>query len=104
MSNNIHTVTQWLEDIGVEIGLLVAGILGATTKQTRTPNLSIWERCLMVFSGGAVSVYVTPLVGSLLKIENNHLHGVAFILGYIGLNVVEYIIIKIHQKIESISK
>jgi len=51
-------------------------------------------------AGGLSANYLTPIVGEWLKLPDNVLYGIAFLLGYSGMKSVEILINNFYSKIK----
>jgi predicted MFS family arabinose efflux permease len=83
----------WWQDAGFEIALFIAGVLGAISN-INNQKLSLWQKLLAFISGGAIANYLTPLVFIYLNLNENTKFGIAFLLGFSGMEGVKFIIIK----------
>jgi len=88
-----------IEDLGINIGLLMAGFLGSLVNLTKKKEFSFRTTLASIIAGMASSNYLTPVVGDLFDItKQNYLYSIAFILGFLGLKGVELISDKIFNK------
>lgn len=82
---------EWLNKIGVDIGLLVAGAVGGIVSFSRRgeEGLSMWSRLTAFSSGVACAVYLTPIICNLFGVESENVaRGVAYALGLGGMESV----------------
>lgn len=96
-------IIAFLDDIGVSIALIIAGVFGGILSLSNKKELNGWEKTLVIVSGGAIANYLTPLIFSYIDINENTKYGFAFLLGYSGLEGVKWIILKLkltHKKDE----
>jgi len=101
-----------LKDIGIEIGFLVSGLFGAILMVSKTSAHNIRQTILSIIGGMASANYLTPVVVEMVNLGNTKLqNGLAFVIGFIGLKLVEIVsenlISKIDTKLEkdgSVSK
>lgn len=91
-------IIQFLEDLGIHIALIIAGIFGSILSIGNKKELTGWQKVLTVVSGGAIANYLTPIVCSWVNIGESTRYGFAFLLGFSGLEGVKWIIIKIKGK------
>ncbi len=80
-----------LKEYGIDVGLLISGLFGAIllTSKGSAMNLARTISCLI---GGAASAnYVTPILVKITNLVDSHYqHGIAFLLGFLGLKGIEY--------------
>lgn len=88
-------VTQFFEDFGIHISLILAGIFGSLLSLEDKQGLNAWERIGVFISGGAIANYMTPLLIDWLNVNDSVRFGMAFILGFSGLKGLKWIILKI---------
>ena len=87
---------QFLQEIGINIALIVAGFFGSLIMVSKKSTDNIKATLTSIGAGVASANYLTPLVIDLLKIEKQtYTLGIAFILGFLGLKGVEYVTSKI---------
>lgn len=96
------------EDLGINIGLSLAGFFGSLLVIGRDGIKDSRATILAMFGGVASANYLTPVACDLLEITKiNHQFSVAFIMGFMGLRGVEKIVLKfitIKQKDETHSQ
>lgn len=91
---------MFLQEIGIEVIVFIAGLAGGITSlSTKPKNMTRSQQFLSVLAGGFTANYLTPLTGAWLNLSDNTLYGVAFLLGYSGLKAVELLMKKLHSKI-----
>lgn len=86
-----------LEELGINLGLSVAGFFGSFFFIEKGKDLK--ETLVAMFGGVASANYLTPVVCDwfgILKI--NHQFSVAFLLGFMGLKGVERIAHKLFNQ------
>lgn len=88
---------RFLHEMGIEFGLLLAGLSGGIVALRKDEKLNIYEKSLTVISGGISAIYITPLLLDYLSnvLTEQSKYGLAFFVGYVGLKGLEIIIIKI---------
>jgi hypothetical protein len=84
-------INDFLRDMGFEIALFVAGCLGSLSN-TSNQRLPGWQRLLAFLSGGAIANYLTPIIYTYLNINKSAMFGIAFLLGFSGMEGVKYVI------------
>jgi hypothetical protein len=88
-------LTKFLEDHGIHIGLIMAGLSGAFLSISVNSNLTPWQKLVVVLSGSATANYLTPLVLKYVNLGDSTQYGLAFLVGFSGLKFVEWMIVKI---------
>jgi hypothetical protein len=84
-----------LKDIGINIGLIVAGFFGSLLMLGKNSTENLKSTLISIVTGVASANYLTPLVIEMFKVEKQtYTLSIAFILGFLGLKGVEYIISK----------
>lgn len=78
--------------IGMNVGLAVSGFFGSLLLVGKQKKQSLRDQIFSVIGGTMSANYLTPVVIDSLKLETESLHyGVAFVIGFGGLKVVEYL-------------
>lgn len=84
-----------LKELGVNVGLLVAGFAGALLNVRRDGHENWWATIGSLLAGTLSANYLTPVVVDLAKIQSpNTQYATAFVLGFLGLRGVEWAINK----------
>jgi hypothetical protein len=91
---------KFLEDHGVHLGLILAGVSGAFLSISVNSKLTPWQKVVVVLSGAGTANYLTPLVLSYVKLGDGTQYGLAFLVGFSGLKFTEWMIVNITNKIE----
>lgn len=91
-------IERALDDLGISLPLIVAGVMGGFVKTGNEKRLTLKARIFSILSGGAIANYLTPLVLDWARISEASKYGFAFILGFSGLKGVEFIILKIQKR------
>lgn len=83
----MHGISELL---GLKIGTLVAGFVGAIASLAYLRDLTPWRATLAVFVGTGCAAYATPVMMGWLQLENGMAgeNAAAFIVGIIGMNLV----------------
>lgn len=91
-----------VRDWGLEIVYMISGAFGGLLFVMKKNNRKrpTWEKILIIFIGVLTANYLTPLVVWLCGIPENVHNGIAFILGYAGLNTIGYIIDYLRNKVD----
>lgn len=92
---------KWIENFGIDIGLMFAGFFGSLLLVSREKK-DLKTSSLGVVAGVLSANYLTPLVLSIVNINENSKFGIAFLLGFLGLKGVEYVVSKL--KIQTTTK
>lgn len=91
-------VKDYLEDFGIHLGLIIAGLFGAYLSVSINKELTTWQKITVLISGAATANYVAPFLFNYLNIGDNAQYGLAFLIGFSGLKGVEWIIVTIKNK------
>ena len=79
-----------MKDIGITISFLISGLFGAILMASKNTQTSIKSTILSIFGGMAAANYLTPIMIELLHLKEAKLqNGLAFIVGFLGLKLVE---------------
>ena len=82
-------MTDFLKDVGIDIGLAISGFFGSLLTVGRHKD---WKTAaIAILSGMGSSTYLTPLVIDLMPSATSSQYAVAFVLGFLGLRGVELI-------------
>ena len=82
-----------LKELGVNVGLLVAGFAGALLNVRRDGHENWWATIGSLTAGTLSANYLTPVVVDFCKIQSpNTQYACAFTLGFLGLRGVEFAI------------
>jgi hypothetical protein len=81
---------EFLVSIGINIGLAVSGMFGSLLLIGNQKDRSLREQIISVIGGTMAANYITPVVIVAMGITEPSLsYGVAFIVGFSGLKIVE---------------
>ena len=92
----MKAINEFLEAIGLNITLLIAGTIGSFIGMKK--NQPLWIQILTLFTGAFIANYTAPVVVSLFGLEPNTLGGIGFVCGYSGKHMLEYVIDKLKKK------
>ena len=83
-----NTMKDFLNSIGINIGLTIAGFLGSLILLPKQRN---WKMQLIsVFSGSLCATYLAPVVIGFLGINAPNIeYGIAFLVGFSGVKIAE---------------
>lgn len=88
-----------LRELGINIGLLVAGFAGSLLTVKRDGHKDWFTTVTSLLAGTLSANYLTPIVVDAFKMQNtNTQYATAFILGFLGLHGVEFVIDKFRKK------
>jgi len=93
-----NKIKDFLETLGINITLAIAGFIGSLIWATTTDDKSIKKGLIGIFSGTFCANYITPLVIDVFNLGEESQFGVAFVLGYTGLKGVERLADKYFKK------
>ena len=101
MPNDSKDFVSSLLDYGFSVVFFMAGIFGAIASLLRQREMSFGERCITILSGGGTAAYITPMIVDMVGLHEGSSYGMAFIVGFAGLKMVEWIISAIKSKLIS---
>jgi len=78
---------------GIDLGIVLAGFAGAVILSIRSRKKSIAKSIACVIAGTLCATYMTPLVLNIAPtyVKDNGKYAVAFMMGYTGLKVLEFL-------------
>lgn len=92
---------EFLMGIGINIGLAVSGFFGSLLLVGQQKEQNVREQIVSIIGGTMSANYLTPIVIDTLNLGSESLHfGVAFVIGFGGLKVVEYFYNKWFNKVK----
>lgn len=80
---------DFLESIGVNIGIALAGMFGSLIMLGKNSSSNIKSTLFSIITGVSSANYITPIVSETINISDRYQMGVAFLLGFLGLKGVE---------------
>lgn len=89
---------EFLQDIGFNIGISVAGLFGSLLLIGKQATSNIKTTFFSIVSGVASANYITPLFLDLARIDTKYQMSLAFLLGFLGLKGVEFFSDKVLKK------
>lgn len=92
-------MSNFLEEHGIHLGLIMAGLSGAFLSISVNNKLSPWQKVVVVLSGAATANYLTPLVLKYINLGDETQYGLAFLVGFSGLKFTQWMIVKITDKV-----
>ena len=79
-----------MKDIGITLSFLISGLFGAILMASKQAKGNIKSIIISVVGGMASANYLTPVLIEMLKLEETKLqNGLAFVIGFLGLKLVE---------------
>jgi len=85
-----------LQQYGIDIGLLISGLFGSILLTSKGSAMNLGRTFASLIGGAASANYITPVIISITKLDNQHFHySIAFLLGFLGLKGVEFFSSKI---------
>lgn len=87
-----------LQEIGINIGISVAGLFGSLLLIGKTATTNLRATFFAIVSGVASANYITPVVVDMGGIQEDYEMSIAFILGFLGLKGVELVTNKFVKK------
>jgi hypothetical protein len=98
--DEIRRVAIFLEDFGLQVALMIAGFFGGLLSLRSKDNLNGWQKILSVVAGIAIANYATPIIFEYIKVNEGGKYGIAFLLGYSGLEGVQWLMQIIREKLQ----
>jgi hypothetical protein len=90
---------DFLLGIGINVGLAVSGFFGSLLLVGQQKKQNLREQIISILGGTMSANYLTPIVIEASRMENESLHyGIAFVIGFGGLKVVEALYCKWFSK------
>jgi hypothetical protein len=89
-----------LKELGINIGLSVAGLFGSLVMVGKTSAYELKKTSASILAGVAAANYLTPIATAILSnidIEN-YKFAVAFLLGFLGLKGIELMVDRLVKK------
>jgi hypothetical protein len=91
---------EQLQKYGIQIGFLFSGLFGAILMATKTAKTDVKSVVLSLVGGMSSANFLTPVLVDTLNITNvKHQNGIAFIVGFLGLKLVEIVSEKFLEKV-----
>lgn len=83
---------DFLEQLGINLTLSVAGLFGSLLMVGKDAIKNIQQTGIALVTGVASANYLTPIACDIARVsDNSYQNGIAFILGFLGLKGVEAI-------------
>jgi hypothetical protein len=92
---------DFLSDIGINMGLSVAGFFGSLIMIGKNSASDLRTTFTSIVTGVASANYLTPSVVDILKISGeDYVFSIAFLIGFMGLKIVEAVSEKLFKKMK----
>ena len=79
-----------MDKIGISISFLISGLFGAILMASKSAKGNIKSAIISIVGGMASANYLTPIMIEMLNLKETKLqNGLAFIIGFLGLRLVE---------------
>jgi uncharacterized membrane protein YeaQ/YmgE (transglycosylase-associated protein family) len=89
------------QGLGIEIGFLVSGLFGSILMVSKSSNGNLKSTILAILGGMASANYLTPIMVQFANVKDVKMqNGLAFIVGFLGLKLVEMVSEKFLEKID----
>jgi hypothetical protein len=89
------------KDIGIEVSFLISGLFGAILMVSKSAGSNLKSSVVSVLGGMASANYLTPVMIEMLNVKEAKMqNGLAFIVGFLGLKLVEIVSDKFLSKID----
>lgn len=92
---------QLLAEIGINIGISVAGLFGSLILIGKEAALQWKTSIFSIITGVASANYITPIIVDMTRMDAKYQMSVAFILGFLGLKGVELVSGKLTKNIKN---
>lgn len=92
---------EFLEEIGINIGLSVAGFFGSLLMLGKSSAFDLRMTFTSIIAGVAAANYLTPIVVDILRLgDSEYVLSIAFLIGFMGLKGVELISNKLFKNVK----
>jgi hypothetical protein len=90
-----------LQEIGINIGISVAGLFGSLILIGKDAALKWKTSIFSIITGVASANYITPIIIDVARVDIKYQMSIGFVLGFLGLKGVELISGKLSQRIKN---
>jgi len=95
-------IKEILEDLKIETVLLIGGVTGGIIGYTSSDEKRRYRKVGAFVAGVLMSVYLSPLVCDMIAVtEERSRMGIAVILGYGGIKILDKLLKKTLTKVEN---
>lgn len=89
-----------IEKVGISISFLISGLFGAILMASKSAQGNIRSAIVSIVGGMSAANYLTPVMIEMLDLKETKLqNGLAFVIGFLGLRLVEVVSEKFLNKI-----
>lgn len=74
--------------IGIKLSAVLAGLIGGIVSLSFINNLTLLKAIFAILTGAASAAYITPLIVSGFDLGHELGNAVAFLTGFLGMNVL----------------
>ena len=94
-----------MDKVGISISFLISGLFGAILMASKSAKGNIKSAIISIVGGMASANYLTPVMIEMLNLKETKLqNGLAFVIGFLGLRLVEIVSEKFLNKIIAVDK
>ena len=94
-----------MDKVGISISFLISGLFGAILMASKSAKGNIKSAIISVVGGMASANYLTPVMIEMLNLKETKLqNGLAFVIGFLGLRLVEIVSEKFLNKIIAVDE
>jgi len=88
-----NDISSSLVKHGIDIGIVIAGFAGAVILNIKNRKKSIAKSIACIIAGTLCATYMTPLVLNISPeyVKENGKYAVAFMMGYTGLKILDFL-------------
>lgn len=92
---------EFLEGLGINIALSVAGFFGSLLMIGKSSAFDLRTTFTSIIAGTASANYLTPAIVDMLRLgDSEYILSIAFLIGFLGLKLVEVVSKKIFKQVE----
>ena len=94
-----------IDKIGISISFIISGLFGAILMASKSAKGNIKSTIISIVGGMASANYLTPVMIEMLNLKETKLqNGLAFVIGFLGLRLVEIVSEKFLNKIIAVDE
>ena len=94
-----------MDKVGISISFLISGLFGAILMASKSAKGNIKSAIISIVGGMASANYLTPVMIEMLHLKETRLqNGLAFVIGFLGLRLVEIVSEKFLNKIIAVDE
>lgn len=92
---------EFLEGLGINIALSVAGFFGSLLMIGKSSAFDLRTTFTSIIAGVASANYMTPAIVDILRLgDSEYILSIAFLIGFLGLKLVEVVSKKVFKQVE----